>query len=70
MAFIFCCPVSTPDDLFLLLTFGFGGVHCYSSSPHLIELSPILRIKVGQFVKTKFIYHMIILFLHPNTAVQ
>ena len=52
MTFIFSCPVSTPDDLFLQLKFGFGGVHCYSSSQHPIELSPILCIKVGQFVNS------------------
>ena len=31
MAFIFCCPVSRPDDLFSPLKFGFVGVHQYSS---------------------------------------
>ena len=35
---------------------GFVGVHWYSSFQHLfvIELSPVLGITVGQFVKTKF----------------
>ena len=56
MAFIFCSPVSRPDDLFSLLKFGFVGVHQYSVvffSKHLIELSPILSSTVGQIVKTK-----------------
>ena len=52
MAFIFSCPVSRQDDLFSLLKFGFVGVHWYSS--YLIELSPIISITVGKFVKTKF----------------
>ena len=51
MAFIFCCPVSRPDDLVSLLKFGVVGVHWYS---YLTELFPILSITVGQFVKTKF----------------
>ena len=47
MAFIFCCPVSRPDDLFSLLKFGFVGVHQYPS------LNTLLSITVGQIVKTK-----------------
>ena len=54
MTFIFCYPVSKSDDRFSLFKFGFVGVHWYSSSRHLSELSPILSITVGQIVKTKF----------------
>ena len=56
---------------------GFVGVHWYSSSQHLfvIELSPVLGITVGQFVKTKsrenLKYYKIvsIFFLHTSTTV-
>ena len=56
---------------------GFVGVHWYSSSQHLfvIELSPVLGITVGQFVKTKsrenLKYNKIvsIFFLHTSTTV-
>ena len=68
MTFIFCYPVSKPDDLSALFKFGFVGVHWYSSSQHLIELSPILSITVGQIVKTKFRvnlkYHKIIVIFY------
>ena len=56
---------------------GFVGVHWYSSSQHVfvIELSPVLGITVGQFVKTKsrenLKYNKIvfIFFLHTSTTV-
>ena len=74
MAFVFCCPVSRPDDLFSLLRFGFVGLHWYSSSQHLIELSPILIITVGQVGKTKFRvnlkYHKIIIILQTKIILQ
>ena len=75
MAFIFCCPILKPDDLFSLLKFGFVDVHWYSSSQHLMELSPILSITVAEFVKNKFrvnlkCHKIIIFFLHTNFTVQ
>ena len=70
MAFIFCCPVSRPDDLFSLLKFGFVGVHQYSS------LNTLLSITVGQIVKTKvrvnlqYIKSSLFFILYTNTTVQ
>ena len=71
-----CLDENRPDRSYrdTLLRFGFVGLHWYSSSQHLIELSPILIITVGQVGKTKFRvnlkYHKIIITLQTKIIPQ